>query len=206
MNFLAHLYLSGGERNLIIGNFIADMVKGQQINGFSPEIIEGIKLHRLIDGFTDSHPVVEQSKARLRDKYRLYAGVVVDMYYDHFLAAAWTSYSNHPLEEFVHDAYDLLQDNLSIMPERARFVLPHMVQNNWLAGYARLDNLKQNFGGMARRTPFDSGMEAAVEDLEQYYTLFESEFKSFFPALASYVELLGVSHSHHGIEPGNLAQ
>lgn len=84
MNFLAHLYLSGNKDHLIIGNFIADMVKGSQINGYSPTVKEGILLHRQIDTFTDAHVVVNRSKDRLRERYRLYAGVVVDMYYDHF--------------------------------------------------------------------------------------------------------------------------
>ena len=199
MNFLAHLYLSGNDTNLIIGNFIADMVKGGKINGFSKDIADGIRLHRRIDGFTDAHPVVRQSKIRLRGKYRLYAGVVVDMYYDHFLASAWPDFSHYPLDEFVDNAYRLLQNHLHMMPERAHYVLPHMIENNWLVGYANLNHLKRFFGGMARRTPFESGMEMAVDDLEQDYQLFEKEFRTFFPDLAHFVEQEGVSHDHHGV-------
>ena len=97
MNFLAHLYLSGDNEDLIIGNFIADMVKGRQIENFQEEVVKGIELHRKIDYFTDNHAIVDQSKRRLRNKYRLYSGVIVDMFYDHYLAANWSEYSRIPL-------------------------------------------------------------------------------------------------------------
>ncbi len=192
MNFLAHLYLSGDDDKLIIGNFIADMVKGQKINGYSKEIIKGIKLHREIDNFTDSHEIVNQSKARLRKRYRLFSGVIVDMYYDHFLAKNWAEYSNYPLDKYVGKAYVLLKKHNDILPERAQYILPFMIENNWLVNYANPENLSRFFGGMARRTNYHSGMEHAVEDLLANYPLFEKEFADFFPLLINYVEKLGV--------------
>ncbi len=199
MNFLAHLYLSGNDDDLIVGNFIADMVKGQQINGYDPGIIQGIRLHRKIDQFTDKHHVFLQSKARLRAKYRLYAGVIVDMYYDHFLARYWPEYSRHPLSEYVARTYTLLQKHIDMLPPRAKFILPFMVDNNWLVNYADLSSLGNNFGGMARRTPFDSGMEEAVIDLKSNYQTYETEFRMFFPELTEFVATQGVSHAHHGL-------
>ena len=197
MNFLAHLYLSGNDEDMILGNFIADMVKGRKIYGYDPKIVEGIHLHRKIDRFTDTHPVFRKSKVRLREKYRLYSGVVVDMYYDHFLAKYWSDYSYNDLKAFAGKAYSILKDNLDILPERARFIFPYMVEHNWLVNYADLESLKQNFGGMARRTPFDSGMEEAVGDLEDHYGKFEAEFREFFPGLVSYVQQQGVTLPHH---------
>ncbi len=197
MNFLAHLYLSGDDDELIIGNFIADMVKGQKINGYSRGIVSGILLHRQIDLFTDKHSVVRKSKDRLRGKYRLFAGVIVDMYYDHFLAKNWSDYSTHSLQDYAGKAYDLLQKHESMLPERARFILPYMVDNNWLVNYANPENMSRYFGGMARRTAYPSGMENAVEDLLQHYQLFKKEFQTFFPELIHFVEKQGVSHKHH---------
>ncbi len=197
MNFLAHLYLSGNDEELIIGNFIADMVKGRQINSYSQGIIKGICLHRDIDHYTDAHTLVSKSKARLREKYRLYAGVVVDMYYDHFLSRYWAEYSQHPLKDYVGGAYAILKRNIAILPSRAKYILPIMTENNWLVNYADVGSLGRNFGGMARRTPFDSGMEGAVDDLLQNYQLFEDEFRAFFPELIAFVAGQGVSHSHH---------
>ena len=95
MNFLSHLYLAGNSEGLIIGNFIADSVKGSAYNNFSKEIQQGLILHRKIDSFTDSHPVVEQSKQRLRAKYKKYSSVIVDIYYDHYLAINWKKYSEN---------------------------------------------------------------------------------------------------------------
>ncbi len=197
MNFLAHLYLSGDEDAMIIGNFIADMVKGQQINGYSDNIVRGIRLHRKIDHFTDSHPLFLQSRERLRARYRLYSGVVVDMYYDHFLSKLWSRYSNHSLEDYVDKAYVLLNRHFDVLPARAQYILPYMIEHNWLVNYADLDRLQRHFGGMARRTPFESGMERAVDDLREHYGDFEAEFLGFFPQLADYVEMQGVSHAHH---------
>lgn len=197
MNFLAHLYLSGQDPDMIVGNFIADMVKGQQINGYDPAVVQGIQLHRQIDGFTDAHPVFLQSKERLRKNYRLYAGVVVDMYYDHFLAKNWERFSALRLGDFVDSAYAILEDRRAILPGRARFVLPYMISHNWLVNYADLDSLKKNFGGMARRTPYESGMEHAVDDLRKHYAKFEAEFFLFFPELVGYVKALGVHLEHH---------
>jgi len=197
MNFLAHLYLSGNKDHLIIGNFIADMVKGSQINGYSPTVKEGILLHRQIDTFTDAHVVVNRSKDRLRERYRLYAGVVVDMYYDHFLARYWDEFSVHALNDYVARAYRILNGVIKSLPPRAQYILPYMVDNNWLVNYADPESLRINFAGMARRTPFDSGMETAVDDLLQHYEDFEEEFRMFFPDIVSFVEELGVSHAHH---------
>ncbi len=203
MNFLAHLYLSGDDDEIIIGNFIADMVKGQKINGYSIGIINGILLHRQIDVFTDKHSVVRKSKDRLRGKYRLFAGVIVDMYYDHYLARNWSDYSKHSLQDYAGKAYELLQKHESILPARASFILPYMVENNWLVNYANPESMNRFFGGMARRSAFPSGMEHAVEDLMQHYQLFEREFQTFFPELIDFVEQQGVSHEHHK-GPANL--
>jgi acyl carrier protein phosphodiesterase len=197
MNFLAHIYLSGENEDLMLGNFIADMVKGRQIENFHQGIVDGILLHRKIDAFTDAHPIVEKSKMRLRNKYRLYAGVVVDMFYDHFLARNWEEYSNHSLNGFVKQAYNVLLRNYFMLPVRARYMLPFMITGNWLSNYRDLERLQQHFEGMARRTPFKSGMEHAVFDLVGFYEEFETEFHTFFPELVQYVEKLGISHAHH---------
>lgn len=197
MNFLAHIYLSGNEEDTLLGNFIADMVKGRQIDNFHQGIVDGIMLHRKIDTFTDTHPIVDQSKNRLRNKYRLYAGVVVDMFYDHYLARYWTDYSRYSLTRFVKEAYHVLLKNYFLLPVRAKNMLPYMVSSNWLLNYASLESMEQIFEGMAMRTPFKSGMENAVDDLRLYYGDFENEFRTFFPELVDYVSKQGVSHTHH---------
>ncbi len=188
MNFLAHIYLSGKDENLMLGNFIADMVKGRQIEKYKPAVVRGIKLHRKIDEFTDSHPYVTRSKDRIREKYRHYSGVVVDMFYDHYLARNWNDYSSEPIEKYVQSAYNVLMKNYIMLPKRAKFILPIMIGSNWLVNYADLKSLQRHMEGLARRTPFKSGMEDAVTDLKLHYSGFKKDFTDFFPELVGFVK------------------
>lgn len=188
MNFLAHLYLSGKDEEIMIGNFIADAVKGNVINSFSSGIRNGIIQHREIDRFTDQHPVFRQSCARLTPKYHKYSGVIVDLYYDHFLSLHWNKYSMDDIHEFVSKVYSLLIQQFNILPPRSKRILPFIVSQNWLVGYANLDVLQRVFEGMARRTKFDSGMENAVSDLKLDYHAYEQEFHSFFPEIIKHMD------------------
>lgn len=186
MNFLAHLYLSGNNEEIIIGNFIADHVKGKKIIEFSDGIQDGIRLHRMIDEYTDSHPVFLQSKDRLMPRYRKYAGVIVDMYYDHFLSANWHHFSNEPIRRFTVRMYKILLKKYWILPPKTKRILPFMAKDNWLVGYGSQEGLQMALTGMSRRTPFDSKMEYAVHDLMENYTTFKKEFNQFFPELVSF--------------------
>lgn len=181
MNFLAHLYLSGDNNELLIGNFIADSVKGKQFQQFSPGIRQGIILHRLIDEFTDSHPLFSQGRNRLRGSYGKFAPVIVDIFYDYFLATDWNNYSDQPLKEFSENIYRIMQNNLQMLPLRAQRILPYMIEQDWLTGYSTLDGINKTLLGMSRRTKFNSGMENAVSDLKLFNDVFREEFRLFFP-------------------------
>lgn len=181
MNFLAHLYLSNDRPDIMIGNFIGDFVKGRNLNErFPPGIAKGIEMHRAIDLFTDSHPQVAQSKSRLRPKYRHYSGVIVDVFYDHFLARNWQQYHAQPLSDYAHRAYKLVQDHHPILPDDVKGMMPYMIRGNWLVGYASVDGIHQALSGMSRRTPYESKMNEARFDLETHYKEFEEEFRNFF--------------------------
>ena len=188
MNFLAHLYLSGKNEDIMFGNFIADAVKGKSMNGYPPKIRDGILLHREIDHFTDHHPVFKESKKRLQPKYRKFSGVIVDIYYDHFLAKNWNDYSDVDLKIFVSRAYALLIKKFRLLPPRPKLLLPFMITQNWLVGYRNFHSLQRVFRGMSRRTSFDSGMENAVEDLKLDYAAYEQEFKLFFPDIIKHFQ------------------
>ena len=136
MNFLAHVFLSGDNPQLMIGNFIADFVKGRSLSDrYSAEIVRGIELHRAIDEFTDQHIVVQRSKDRLRPKYRHYSGVIVDMYYDHFLSKNWADFHPISLDDFAQRFYALLKANKSILPEAVQRMMPYMIRGNWFLNY-----------------------------------------------------------------------
>jgi acyl carrier protein phosphodiesterase len=184
MNFLAHTYLaslSGDNEELMIGNFIADHVKGNGIGRFKPAIIKGIIFHRNTDDFTDSHPQFIKSRNRLVDQYHKYSGVVTDMFYDHLLAVNWHDYSHENIFDFTDRNYKMLLKNFLILPHKTKRLLPFMIQSNWLASYAHLDFLQRSLEGMALRTPFKSNMERAVDDLKRDYSLYSEEFRLFFP-------------------------
>lgn len=172
---------------MILGNFIADHVKGSDVMNFSETVRKGIAMHRSIDTFTDQHKVVKQSIARLRPDFHKYAGVVVDMYYDHYLSANWDEYSSVDLQTFTRSRYEILDSYREILPARSARLLYFMSKQNWLIMYADLDGLQQAFNGMARRTTFTSNMENAIGNLKADYQAFEKEFREFFPDLQEFV-------------------
>lgn len=183
MNFLAHIYLSGDNELIAIGNFVADAIRGNTYKLLSPELQVGIKLHRHIDTFTDAHPIVRQSTKRLHKNYSHYSGVIVDILYDHFLAKNWSSYSEVPLENYVDNFYDTLKDHFNILPERFQKLMPFMIADNWLLSYAEVDGIQRVLNGMNRRTKFKSGMHTATDELKAFYSEFENEFTQFFEEL-----------------------
>ncbi|WP_298548970.1 acyl carrier protein phosphodiesterase [uncultured Aquimarina sp.] len=183
MNFLAHIYLSGDDQELKIGNFIADSVKGKKFNQFPDRVQKGITLHRKIDSYTDSHPTVRESVLRLFPKYGHYSTVIVDILYDHYLAAYWSEYSEIPLEIYVSNFYDLLQEYYEVLPKRVQDFLPYMLRDNWLLSYATIPGIGRILYQMNHRTKNRSKMNFAVVELEQYYDDFEREFRSFFEEL-----------------------
>jgi acyl carrier protein phosphodiesterase len=163
---------------------LGDFVKGRALlAAFEPAVAKGIELHRGIDFYTDHHALVEQSKSRLRPKYHHYSGVIVDMFYDHFLAANWSSYHPDSLSDFANFAYRTLQENDALFPEQARYVLPYIIRGNWLLNYATVEGIHRALSGMARRTMHESKMEEATEDLKLFYSDFKKEFTAFFPDL-----------------------
>ena len=187
MNFLAHLYLSGADPKVKIGNFIGDFVKGRNLSEqFEAGIVKGIALHREIDAFTDRHPVVRESKIRLRPKYRHYSPVIIDVFYDHFLAANWATYSDQLLANFARDSYNTLEKYQALLPEQVNQMLPYMIKGNWLVGYSQVEGIHRALSGMARRTPYESKMEEATADLQLYYSEFQDEFDRFFPELKEF--------------------
>lgn len=190
MNFLAHLFLSGNNRDIIIGNFIADHVKGNKVASFGPGIRAGILLHREIDQFTDHHAVVKAAVERIRPEFRKYAGVVVDMYFDHFLSVGWQEWSNEPLSDFTLRMYGILSESADILPLRTRHMLPYMMEHDWLSNYGTFEGLDRALNGMARRTPFYSNMETAAEKLQQDYKFYGDSFRHFFPELINHADLV----------------
>lgn len=186
MNYLAHIYLSGEDDQLKIGNFIADSIKGRKFLHYPEQIQKGIILHRAIDFYTDTHPVFRRSSQRLFPKYRHYSGVIVDLLYDHFLAANWERYSEIPLETYASDFYALLNENFEILPKKVQRFLPVMIEHNWLLNYATVEGIGKILSQMNRRTGNKSKMNQAIEDLQHHYEEFAKDFFEFFEDLQDF--------------------
>ena len=188
MNYLAHIYLSGEDDQLKIGNFIADSIKGRKFLHYPEGIQKGIILHRAIDYYTDTHPVFRKSSQRLFPKYRHYSGVIVDILYDHFLAANWEKYYSVPLETYVDQFYQMLNAHFDILPKKVQRFLPVMIENNWLLNYATIEGIGKILYQMNMRTGNKSKMNFAVEDLQNHYRDFEKEFFEFFEELRDFTK------------------
>lgn len=188
MNFLAHIFLSGDNELVTIGNFIADGIKGNDYKKFPAEIQTGILLHRNIDTFTDAHKTVRLSTKRLHNKYGHYSGVIVDILYDHFLAKNWERYCDVPLGIYADNFYASLEKHYEILPQRIRKMMPHMLADNWLLSYASIEGITKVLEGMNRRTKNRSGMNMAVNELELFYNDFEAEFTQFFHELSLFAK------------------
>ena len=180
MNFLGHFYLSGASEELIVGNFIADFVKGKRYRDYPEDIARGILMHRENDAYTDTHECFRKSSKRLRPKYRHYSGVIVDMFYDHMLARNWDRYSDTSLEDYAEQIYSIIKSRWSLLPEGSRYMLPYMTRGNWLLRYAQPEGIHQSLTGLDRRTRFNSKMDEAIHDLHEHYELIAEEFSHFF--------------------------
>lgn len=189
MNFLAHLYLSLHSKPVMVGNFIADTVRGSHLELYPQDIQLGIKVHRSIDTFTDSHPLVLQTRELLYSDFGKYAGVVQDVFYDHFLAINWSLYTNEALNHFVNEAYTVLESNREWMNTRALRTLTYMHAQDWLNNYAKPEGIDRSLKGLAYRAKFDSHMENAMPAFRHHFDAMNSHFKTFFPELETFIRL-----------------
>jgi acyl carrier protein phosphodiesterase len=188
LNFLAHAYLSGDDPDLLFGNFVADSIKGKALETFPSRVRDGVMLHRSIDTFTDQHHLVKECVLFLQPTFRKYSGVVADIYFDHFLALHWQKFSEKDLTIYATEVYKIMIRRFAYLPPRSKRIMPWMIAQNWLVGYANLRDLERVFRGMSRRTNFDSGMENAVVFLKENYSFFDERFQSFFPQLIDHCE------------------
>ncbi|GMN05108.1 acyl carrier protein phosphodiesterase [Croceitalea sp. MTPC5] len=186
MNFLAHIYLSFDHPEITLGNFFADHIRGNKYKHLPLTIQKGILLHREIDTYTDTHPIPKKSSKRLHKNYGHYSRVIVDIFYDHFLAKNWKEYSNVPLKEYVQVFYHLLEKNYELLPSKTQNMMPFMLADDWLYNYSNLKGISQVLEGMNRRTKNRSKMNLATRDLEMYYSDFEKEFTAFFEELITF--------------------
>ncbi|GAB4377473.1 MAG: ACP phosphodiesterase [Calditrichia bacterium] len=188
MNFLAHLFLADKTPHSILGNMLADFVDGNFRETYPTEICRGIILHRKIDAFTDKHDIFLRSMSRLNNDYRRLKGIMVDMFYDHFLAKNWSDFSDDPLEDFCDYVYSIFLENQSLAPERLRKIIPRMVTENWLFSYRKVEGIQWALEGLSRRLSRKNNLGASIQELKLNYQDLQHDFYEFFPLLIEYVE------------------
>ncbi|MFW5830743.1 MAG: ACP phosphodiesterase [Prolixibacteraceae bacterium] len=188
MNYLAHLYLSGEDEKIMVGNFIGDYIKGNKFLKFPAEIQKGILIHRNIDTFTDNHPKFKEAKRFLQAEFGLYSAVIIDLFYDHLLAVNWSLYSEVSLQEFTRKVHTVLLSHFYYLPERVQRFLPSLIQNRRLESYAGREGIQKSMEIMSRYTSLPSNAEKAMQILHENIDFFTGNFAFFMQELTHYVE------------------
>jgi acyl carrier protein phosphodiesterase len=188
LNFLAHTYLSGCNEEIIVGNFMGDYVKGKNYNMFPDLVRKGILIHRDIDTYTDMHAITRRSKLRIASRYHKYAGIIIDIFYDHFLASLWDDFSSLPLQDFVNRTYDLLKRNYKVLPDAIKRWFPTFLENNWMMAYQSVEGIELVLERMAANTSLPNHAGYAVEVLSDRYDSFKNDFLEFFPLIIQFLE------------------
>ncbi|NMG77086.1 ACP phosphodiesterase [Aromatoleum diolicum] len=186
MNFLAHAYLAGDAPADRLGGLIGDFVKGPLPAGLPPDIAAGVRLHRQIDVFADAHPAFLRSRARVSSPRRRVAGVMVDMFYDHFLALHWRRFDAEPLEAFTSAMYRLMAQHDALLPPRLVEILPRMRESNWLCSYRSEDVIEMALDRMALRLRRDNPLTGSGAELRADYAGFETDFFEFIAAAQAF--------------------
>jgi acyl carrier protein phosphodiesterase len=181
MNYLAHMLCSHDSPASMLGNFLADFVKGNVEGRFPHEVAEGIRHHRRVDYFTDSHEVFAASRRLISGPRRRYAGIIVDVLYDHFLATNWDQYCSTTLDEFVERVYENLSCHRVAVPHLVPMVIEKMVREDWLQSYRTADGIDRTLRRISRRLRHENPLATAIEELEQNYDHLQDHFHSFFP-------------------------
>jgi len=187
MNWLAHLLLSEPQPAFRIGNILPDILPPGSLSHLPAEIQQGIKQHRQIDAFTDTHPAIRRSIHRVCPSFRRFGGILVDIFYDHFLARDWNKYSRKQLRDFVDEFYSSFGGFHNILPTATNTILDQVRSGDWLCSYGEISGVRDalNRVGLRLRKPVSLGN--SVSDLKLHYNAFHSDFVEFFPDLQAHL-------------------
>ncbi len=198
MNFLAHIYLSGSNDEIRLGNFIGDYVKGSDYNKYSPLVKAGIILHRKIDYYTDTHEIVRYHKSLFYGKYHKYSGIVIDILYDHFLSTQWNKFSNQNFDEYIANIYQWIEESTHLLPDEMQKIIPSLVKHQWLKAYTTLEGLESVLIGMSKGTSLPAEHHYALFIIRKHYHEFKNDFLNYFTDLETYVQMLLVEIEEKG--------
>jgi acyl carrier protein phosphodiesterase len=188
LNYLAHLYLSDGSAESLLGNLLADFLKGPSSTVEDTRVREGVELHRRIDRFTDGHPVFLRSVDRFSPRRRRAAPVLVDIFYDHFLARDWDHYAPLPLHDFLESSRRRMLTRWHLLPAHTQPALERLMPLHWMARYAEIPGIGAVVDRVAKRVRMDVGIAGGVEELTGNYDGLSGDFRDFFGDLVAFVE------------------
>jgi acyl carrier protein phosphodiesterase len=187
MNFLAHAHLSFNYPQILVGNMISDFVKGKKQYEYGAAIHKGIKLHRAIDNFTDTHEATQNIKLFFRPQYRLYSGAFTDVVYDHFLANDQLEFTtDDDLKKFTSATYQILEANIAVLPEGFKKMLPYMIEYNWLYNYKNKWGIEKSFNGLVKRSLYLTESNVAFDIFNTHYDTIKSQYQIFYPDLKKF--------------------
>lgn len=192
MNHLAHALIAERTGSSLFGSLLGDFVKGELRDQYDAATMAGVRLHRQIDAFTDAHRIVARSRRRLRPPYRRYSGILVDMFYDHFLARNWCEYAQDPLPRFAARVYSLLARRREELPLNMHRFADYLVREDLFAAYRSRDGLARALAGVSGKLKRENPLARGAEELERDYEGFGEDFKAFFPEV--------LAHAHSRVE------
>ncbi len=186
MNYLAHAYLSFGNEPVLIGNMISDFVKGNKKFNYPLNVQKGIALHRMIDVFTDAHAATKNAKEIFKPSAGAYAPVFVDVVYDHFLAIDETEFPLNKLEFFASETYRALKQHEQLLPEKFRYMLSFMINQNWFLNYRFDWGVENSFGGIFRRAKYLEKNNSILQTFFDHYNTLRECYEQFFPEVKNF--------------------
>ena len=187
MNFLAHVYLSCQNNDLLVGNFLADFLTTKEYHLQPKDVKLGIELHKSIDKYTDQHPDVKACVAILRTTQGKYSPVIMDILFDFFLIKNWQKFSNQKLHTFTSNVYVILNDNIYLFPSKLQNALPFMIADDFLLSCKDEERLIKTFERLKKRVRFENHFDSILIDLNNHYEKFDKHFLRFFPDLIKHV-------------------
>lgn len=191
MNWLAHVFLSEPDVQYRLGNLLADIVRGDELRRMSAGFQRGVQKHKQIDAFTDAHPLVKRSRARVSTEFRRFSGVLVDVFYDHLLAIGWDRYSPIVLDAFTAKFYADIEAKHIELPASARVTLDRIIRHDLLGSYRRVEGVERSLrrlsAYLSSRWRREFALENSVAELVANQAGFEADFAEFFPQLQAAV-------------------
>jgi len=187
VNHLAHALVARRTGTSVVGNLMGDFVKGRAEDRYGGALLEGIRLHRAVDAYTDSHPAFTRCRDRFRPPYRRFAGVLVDVFWDHGLARDWDRHASEPLPEFAERVYAELRARRSDLPGRMLGFVDYMTDTNLLVAYARREGVARALAGLGRRFPRANPLATAIGELDRIGDAVHDDLGAFLPDLMRHV-------------------